>query len=175
MVLPFVRELLADVEQTPAFARAAAALRNTPGGPNGAGRTRLAGLTPAAKALHLALLQRASGKPLLIVVADNRAAEELTAALAAFCELTGAASPELVVHLPAIDVLPYENLSPHPEIQEKRASALVKIAGGAAAIVVAPIVATAMRLRRSDFYAGLGRTIRKGGLVDIEELARHLS
>src|SRR5438874_462859 len=121
MVLPFVRELLADVEHTPAFARASSLLKGLlnqpPGGTAAAGRIRLSGLTPAAKALHIGLLHRATGKPLLTVVPDNRAAEELIGALHAFCELSGAAAPESVLHLPAIDVLPYENLSPHPEIQ----------------------------------------------------------
>src|SRR3974390_625826 len=110
MVLPFVRELFADVEHTPTFTRAATLLkgRYTPGGELGAGRIRLSGFTPPAKALHLGLLHRSAGKPLLVVVPDNRAAEELTSAVRGFCELSAAASPEAVLHLPALDVLPYE-------------------------------------------------------------------
>ena len=58
MVLPFVRDLLADVETLPAFTRAASHLKT------GAGRIRVSGLTPTAKALLIALLYRAAGKTL---------------------------------------------------------------------------------------------------------------
>jgi transcription-repair coupling factor (superfamily II helicase) len=168
MVLPFVRELLADVEKTAAFARAVPHLKA------GAGRMGVSGLTPTAKSLYLALLHRAAARPLIVIVADNRAAEELLPVLEAFCELTGAASPESVVSLPAHDVLPFENLSPHPEIQEERATALWKIATGAAAIVVAPVAATAMRLRPAEFYADLARVVRRGETIEVEALLEHL-
>ncbi len=54
------------------------------------GRIRVSGLVPSAKALLLVLLQKAAGRPLIVVVADNRAAEDLVPVLQAFCELTGA-------------------------------------------------------------------------------------
>ena len=168
MILPFVRQLFADVEKTVAFARLVPHLKT------GAGRIRVSGLTPTAKSLYLALLYRASGRPLVVVVADNRAADELLPVLEAFCELTGAASPEAVVGLPAYDVLPFENLSPHPEIQEERATALWKIATGTAAIVVAPLAATAMRLRDAQFYADLARVVRRAEIIDVEGLLDHL-
>jgi transcription-repair coupling factor (superfamily II helicase) len=168
MILPFVRELFADVELTDAFRRATPLLKS------GAGRIRASGLTPTAKALHYALLQRAAQRPLLIVVRDNRAAEELLPVLHAACELTGAAPPDSVLRLPAYDVLPYENLSPHPEIQEARASTLWKLALGAARIVVAPAPATLMRLRGREFYAQLAQTVRAGEQVDAERLIAHL-
>ena len=120
MVLPFVRDLFTDVEKLPAFSRVASHLKE------GTGRIRVSGLIPTAKALLLVLLQKAAGRPLIVVVADNRAAEDLVPVLQAFCELTGAANPDSVVSLPNHDVLPFQNLSPHPEIQEERAVALVE-------------------------------------------------
>jgi len=54
MVLPFVRDLFADVEKLPAFQRVASHLRE------GTGRLRVFGLTPTAKALLLVLLQNAA-------------------------------------------------------------------------------------------------------------------
>ncbi|MGH9567491.1 MAG: transcription-repair coupling factor, partial [Candidatus Angelobacter sp.] len=77
--------------------------------------------------------------------------------------------------LPGYDVLPFENMSPHPEIQEERATALWKIVSGAASIVIAPMEATAMRLRPADHYASLARTIRRTDTVDVDELVRQLN
>ena len=169
MVLPFVRELIADVEKTAAFARAASHLKG------GAGRIRLSGLTPTAKALHFALLHRAALRPTLLIVNDNRTAEELLPVVQSFCELTGAASPDSVVYLPARDVAPFENMSPHPEIQEARAKALWRIASGGVSICIAPFASTAIRLRDAEFYGGLARTIRRNDWVDVEQLVQRLN
>jgi transcription-repair coupling factor (superfamily II helicase) len=169
MVLPFVRDLFADVERLPAFSRVASRLKEN------AERIRVSGLVPTAKALLLVLLQKAVGRPIIVVVADNRSADDLVPVLQAFCELTGAASPESVVCLPNHDVLPFQNLSPHPEIQEERAVALWKIATGAASFVISPIAATALRLRSAEYYADLARTVRRGETLDVDSLLPHLN
>src|ERR1700726_2654675 len=139
MLLPFVRELFVDVEKLPAFARVASHLKE------GTGRIRVSGLVPAAKALLLVVFQRAAGRPLIFVVNDNRAVEDFVPILRGFCELTAACDPESVISLPARDVLPYQNLSPHPELQEERATVLWKIATGAASIVDPPARAMGIR------------------------------
>src|SRR5271157_3981072 len=169
MLLPFVRELFTDVEMLPAFARVASHLKE------GTGRIRVSGLTPTAKALLLVLFQRAADRPLIFVVNDNRAVEDFLPVLRGFCELTAACDPESIISLPARDVLPFQNLSPHPELQEERATALWKIATGAASIVVSPVAATAIRLRSSDYYADLARTIRRGETFDLDSLLAHLN
>ena len=169
MLLPFVRELFADVENLPAFTRAASHLKE------GTGRIRLSGLTPTAKALLLVLLQRAAEHPLVFVVNDNRAVEDLVPVLQSFCELTGTCDPDSVVALPARDVLPFQNLSPHPELQEERATALWKIAAGTASIVVTAVAATAIRLRSADYYADLARTVRRGESLETDTLLAHLN
>src|ERR1700733_6103425 len=169
MLLSFVRELFADVEKLSAYTRAATHLKE------GTGRMRLSGLTPTAKALLLVLLQRSAERPLIFIVTDNRAAEELLPVLRGFCELTAACDADAVISLPARDVLPFQNLSPHPELQEERATALWKIATGAASIVVSPVAATAIRLRSGDYYNDLARTIRRGESFDLESLLAHLN
>ncbi|MBZ5630598.1 MAG: transcription-repair coupling factor [Acidobacteriia bacterium] len=177
MVLPFVRDLFADVEILPAFTRAASHLKT------GAGRISVSGLTPTAKALLIALLYRAAGKTLIVLASDNRAAEILQPVVAAFGELTGAialhpdrgASSDTVLVLPAPDVLPFEGLSPHPEIQEERAATLAKIAAGAASVVIVPVAAATMRLRGPEFYGEMARTIRRGETLDTEPLLQHLN
>ncbi|MFZ1929121.1 MAG: transcription-repair coupling factor [Candidatus Sulfotelmatobacter sp.] len=158
-----------DVQKLPAFARVASHLKE------GTGRIRVSGLIPTAKALLLVLFQRSAGRPLIFVVKDNHAVEEFLPVLRGFCELTSACDPDSIVALPARDVLPYQNLSPHPELQEERATALWKIATGAASIVVSPVAATAIRLRSSDYYTDLARTIRRGESFDLESLLAHLN
>src|SRR5437868_1503500 len=169
MALPFVRELFADVEKLSAFSRVASHIKE------GTGRISVSGLTPTAKALLLVLLQKATGRPLIAVVSDNRAAEDLVPVLQGFAELTGSAEPDSIVALPTRDVLPFQNLSPHPEIQEERATALWKIATGAVSIVVAPVAATTIRLASTEYYTDLARTVRRGETIDTEPLLQHLN
>src|SRR5246500_1899994 len=169
MALPFVRELFADVEKLPAFSGVASHMKE------GTGRTSVSGLTPTAKALLLVLLQKASARPLIAIVSDNRAAEDLLPILQGFAELTGGAETDSIVQLPTRDVLPFQNLSPHPEIQEERATALWKIATGLVSIVVAPIAATTIRLASSEYYTDLARSVRRGESFDTESLLEHLN
>ncbi|MFZ0734207.1 MAG: transcription-repair coupling factor [Candidatus Sulfotelmatobacter sp.] len=169
MLLPFVRELFADVEILPGFLRAASHLKE------GTGRIRVSGLSTTAKALLLVLLRRAAERPLILVVNDNSATEDFVPVLRGFCELTAACDPESVVSLPARDVLPFQNLSPHPELQEERATALWKIATGKASIVVSPVAATAILQRSAEYYTDLARTLRRGESFDVEDLLAHLN
>ena len=169
MILPFVRELFADLEHSPSFEQARRHLALA------RGRRRVSGLTSTARALYLPLFARAAGVPVVIVVADNKAADALQAALRAGCELTGAVAPNRVLKLPAHDVLPFENMSPHAEIQEARATTLWKMASGAASIVIAPVEAAAMKLFPASFYSGLAQVLRRGEEVDVETLLAHLA
>jgi transcription-repair coupling factor (superfamily II helicase) len=169
MVLPFVRDLFADAEYLPEFARVASHIKE------GTGRIGVSGLNPAAKALIIVLLQRFAQRPLILVAQDNKAAEEFVPVLRAFCELLGAPDPSSVIALPASDVLPFQNLSPHPEIQEERAVALWKISTGAASIIVTPIAAAALRLRSAEYYADLARIVKRGEAFDHETLLAHLN
>src|ERR1700688_2406107 len=135
MLLPFVRELFADVEMLPTFTRVASYLRE------GTGRIRVSGLSSTAKALLFVLLRRHADRPLIVVVNDNRAVEDFVTILRGFCELTHACDPEPVASLPPAEVLPFQNLSPHPELQAERATALWKTATGRASIVLPPVAA----------------------------------
>ncbi len=112
MVLPFVRELFADVEKIEALARAATQLHPSKPKPGllgtpeaDAGRIRVSGLTPTAKSLYVAMLARLASRPLIVLVRDNRAAEEMLPVLEAFCDLTGGPLPGSVVKLPCFERL----------------------------------------------------------------------
>jgi len=169
MILPFIREIFAELEQSSSFDRVRRHLSL------GVGRRRLSGLTNTARSLYLPLLARAAKHPVIVVVADNKAAEGLEPALRAGCELTGAIDPDRVVRLPAHDVLPFENLSPHPDVQEQRAAALYKLATGAVSILIAPAEAAALRLFDRNYYASLAVTVRRGEEMDVEMLTAHLA
>jgi transcription-repair coupling factor (superfamily II helicase) len=169
MILPFVREIFAELEQTPGFDRVRRHLSL------GAGRRRVSGLTATARALYLPLMARAAKQLVVVIVADNKAAEALEPLLKAGCELTGALDPARVVRFPAHDVLPFENLSPHPDVQEQRAAALWKLATGGVDLLIAPVESAALKLFDLDYYAGLAVTLKRGEEVDIEVLTTHLA
>ena len=169
MILPFVREMVAELERTPSFERVRAHLRAA------SGRRRVSGLGAAARALHLPLFARAAQVPLIVLVSDNKQAELLQQAVQAACELSGAVKAEEVVRLPAHDVLPFENISPHPDIEEQRAVALWKVATGEVRILIAPIEAASMRVFPAEYYAGLARQVKRGEEIDPDALISHLN
>jgi transcription-repair coupling factor (superfamily II helicase) len=169
MILPFVREIFADLEHSPAFDRVRRHLSL------GSGRRLVSGLTATARSLYIPLFARAARQPVIVLVADNKTAEALEPAIRAGCELTGAIDPSRVVRLPAHDVLPFENLSPHPDVQEQRAAALWKLATGAVSILIAPVEAAALRLFERDYYASLAVSLKRGEEVDVEVLTAHLA
>jgi transcription-repair coupling factor (superfamily II helicase) len=169
MILPFVREIFADLEQSSSFERVRRHLSL------GTGRKRVSGLTWTARSLLIPLMARAARQPVIVVVADNKAAEALEPTLRAGCELTGAIDPARLVRLPAHDVLPFENLSPHPDVQEQRAAALWKLATGEVSILIAPVEAVALKLFNRDYYASLAVTLKRSEEVDVEVLTAHLA
>jgi transcription-repair coupling factor (superfamily II helicase) len=169
MILPFVREIFAELEHSSGFDRVIRHLSL------GAGRRRVSGLTATARSLYIPLMARAAKRPIVVIVADNKAADSLEPMLKAGCELTGAIDPSRVVRFPAHDVLPFENLSPHPDVQEQRAAALWKLATGAVDIVIAPVEAAALKLFDREYYAGLAVQLRRGEEMDVEVLTSHLA
>ncbi|HEY1805749.1 MAG TPA: transcription-repair coupling factor [Terracidiphilus sp.] len=169
MILPFVREIFAELEQAPGFDRVRRHLSL------GSGRRRVSGLTATARALYLPPMAKAARQPVIVIVPDNKAAETLEPLLKAGCELTGAVDPARVVRFPAHDVLPFENLSPHPDVQEQRAAALWKLSTGAVDILIAPVESAALKLFDPNYYAGLAVTLRRSEEVDIEVLTSHLA
>jgi transcription-repair coupling factor (superfamily II helicase) len=167
MVLPFVRDLFLELEKGPQFRAVQGEV---------CARTRISGLTDTARLLYAALLARAAspGRPVLFFTADNKQAEAAVDVIQTFHELVGAGPGGGVVLLPAHDTLPYEGLSPHPDISEKRAIALWKLARGEAGMVVSPLAAAAMRLEPPQFYAGLGLVLHRHETIELERLVAHL-
>ncbi|MHB1937509.1 MAG: transcription-repair coupling factor [Acidobacteriaceae bacterium] len=169
MILPFVREFFADLDKSPGIDRVRPSLVS------GVGRRRVSGLTATARALYLPLLARMSKAPVFVVVSDNRAAEALQLTVQAACDLTGDLDRATVLRLPAHDVLPFENLSPHPDIQEQRAVTLWKIARGAARLIILPVESACYRIFAAEHYANLACTLRRGEEADPGTLVAHLA
>ena len=104
------------------------------------------------------LLWQSSGRPLMVVVDGNKQAEALSEAVETFCDLLATddrGGPQL---LPALDVLPLQNLSPHAEICEQRAIGLWRLATQKVPITILPVASALLRIDPGDFYRQLALT-----------------
>lgn len=167
MILPYVRDLFLEVESSAAFRTVLSALTAP------RAQIRAGGLTQPARVLHTVLLARASGRPVLLLTANNKSADALFDAVRTFQDFVAPQAPAPLL-LPAHDLIPSDGLSPHPDISEKRAIALWKMARRHTSVVVAPIAALAMKLEPPTFYANLALTLRRNDAIDLELLATHL-
>ena len=131
----------------------------------------VSGLTETAKTLYAILLQRSLGRPLFFVTRSNREAEQALDAMETWARWLGEPAPLLI---PAHDIRPYQGLSPHADISEKRALGLGRLASGHASLIVTPVAAAASRLESPEFYQDLERPIRRGDAVRLEDLLEHL-
>jgi transcription-repair coupling factor (superfamily II helicase) len=134
---------------------------------------RLSGLTLTAKALYAVLLHRATGgRPQLIVVDGNKQAETLLPLLQTFADLVEPGNPP--VYLPALDVLPGQNMSPHAEILATRATALCQLANGFGGITLAPVAAALSRTEAPPYYRQLTQKLHLKDELPLDDLAAHL-
>ncbi|MFZ3214434.1 MAG: hypothetical protein WA192_00055, partial [Candidatus Acidiferrales bacterium] len=169
MILPLVSELLARVARRPVVEETFEALRRS------GGEVRLAGLTEPAKALLIPLAFAELGRPTVLLVDTNQRAEALLEPVRYFYRAVTGKPGRRVAHLPAHEVLPYENRSPHAEISEDRAVALWRFATGDADLLIVPVQAAVWRMREREFYAQLARTIVRDESIAHEDLIEFLS
>ena len=170
MINPAVRELFLSLNRHPSFQELVRSLSLQP-----SGRHSLTGLTPTAKALYVTLLWQALEQPVLLITDTNRRAELLLELLETFHDLLlagrGAPRPLLI---PAHDVLPGQDLSPHSEIREQRAVGLYRLAAGRCSIAITPMGSALMRVQPAGFYRQLALTLRAGEEISLEDLTSHL-
>ncbi len=168
MILPSVSEILSPISQQPALESAIAALRQ------GTPRERLAGLTETAKALIAAVVAAELRHPVVILVETSPRADSFAASMQFFFRaLAGQEATEVTV-LPSVDVMPWQDAFPHPEILETRAVTLWKYSTGQSRVVVAPVAAARMRLADATAYAQQARTLARDEAVSLEDLVAHL-
>ncbi|MGH9775542.1 MAG: transcription-repair coupling factor [Candidatus Acidiferrales bacterium] len=168
MILPIVADILGRVRKCPGVEAAFDELRR------GAGRVRLAGVTPSARALIVVLAAEAAGRRTILLVESNSRAEQIAEPVRYFHRAMTQRPGERVVVLPAHDVLPYENLSPHPDISEARAVALWRFASGQADILIAAARAALLRLHSASSYTDLARVMTRDQETPLEVLVAHL-
>jgi transcription-repair coupling factor (superfamily II helicase) len=169
MILSLVSELLARMSRRPVVEEAVDTLRRS------GGFLRLDGLTDPAKALVATLVATELGRPAIFMVESNQRAEALVEPLRWFYRAVTGKPGHRVVHLPALEVLPYDGRSPHAEISEDRAVALWRFANGDADLMIAPVQAALWRMRESEFYRHLARTIERDQDIPHRELLDFLS
>jgi transcription-repair coupling factor (superfamily II helicase) len=175
MILPAVRERLDAVLRQPAVEDALAALRS------GANQVAFSGLHDVAKALVAAYLTHTLRRPSFFITGNNRRAEALAETLRFFSGIfpgktagpSGLAGE--VAILPAFDTLPWESQSAHPDILERRAATLFRLADGQISLVVAPVAASLWRYNDPYIYLSLARTLSKDAEIPHQELISHLA
>lgn len=169
MIFPSVAELLGLVGRLPAVEQTLEGLRRT------ASEARLAALTDPAKALVVAHVAAELRRPLVLLVESNQRAERMAEPLRFFYRALASKPATGVGLLPALDVLPWQHLSPHSEILETRAATLWRFSTGQAQVVIAPVASALLRLRAPGFYRSLARTLARDEEADFEELVSHLA
>lgn len=167
MIHPAVRDLFLDLGRHPGFQDA---LRTMAAG----SEASLSGLTTTAKALYSVLLWQQSGRPLIIVVDGNKQAETLAEAVQTFFHLLATEDRNPPQLLPALDVLPTQNMSPHAEILEQRAIGLWRLATERVPITILPVASALLRIEPNSFYRQLALRLRAGDEVPLEEVVAHL-
>ena len=121
------------------------------------------------------LLWQLTERPLLVVTDGNQSAETLLELTETFFDLLigrpEAGRPQL---LPALDVLPGQNLSPHTEISEQRAIGLWRMAAAKVPITIAPVGSALLRTHAGDYYRRLAVELRIGEELPLETIEAHL-
>lgn len=133
------------------------------------------GLTTTAKAIYVVLLWKAIGRPLIVVVDGAKQAEVLSELVGTFYDLLSSGRdthrPQM---LPALDVLPFQNLSPHSDISEQRAIGLWRLATRDVPITITPVASALLRTEPRDFYRQLALTLRTTEEMALEDVIAHL-
>ncbi|SKA00148.1 transcription-repair coupling factor [Trichlorobacter thiogenes] len=133
----------------------------------GTTQVTLGGLTGSAPALAIAEFSRLLPRQIVVIAADQTAADELTRELLFF----NAAN---VSPFPTWDVNPFEAASPHPDISGARLDTLQRLLQGDPCTVVAPIAALLQRIIPRSILSGASCTIKPGDEPDRDTLLEQL-
>jgi transcription-repair coupling factor (superfamily II helicase) len=121
-------------------------------------------------ALLLARRRAEASGPVLHVCRDD-------ARMARLAEAVGFFAPEVeVLRFPAWDCLPYDRVSPNPEIVAERVATLTRLAERAAAprVVLTTVNALVQKVPPRAAFGGATLALRKGGRIEPAKLAEFL-
>ncbi len=124
-------------------------------------------LTTVADALALARL--AADGPLVVLTATGLDAQRLLDEVHWF-------APALRVHLLADwETLPYDTLSPHPDLVSDRLAALYQSSQGQCDVLIVPVTTAMLRLVPVSYVAARTFFLKKGGRLDEQKLREQLT
>jgi transcription-repair coupling factor (superfamily II helicase) len=166
------RSLLQPIFEHPALQ--AAGNKSAAGTFEAGSRISISGLTRPAKGIVCAALAHQLARPVVVLTADNEAAERLCLTASTVLGWLDAGARTAAASLAAFDCSPYEDRSPHPEILERRAVGLWQIACGKARLLFVPLEAALMRYRNRSFYRSLALELKVGDDLAPEDLVEHL-
>lgn len=130
------------------------------------------GAPEGADALAIAQAAGARGGLIVHVARDASRAAAMAAAIRFF-------APQVaVLHLPAWDCLPYDRMSPSPEVVAGRMAALAALVshdGKMPLVIVTTVNAMVQRVPARDLVAGASFTAQPGGTVQMERLVDYLA
>ena len=168
MILPAVRERLEALLRHPAMEGVVGEVRS------GGNLVGVSGLQDVAKPLVAAYVVHELRRPAFFVTENNRRAEDLAETLRFFSQIFPGPTGGVAV-LPAFDSLPWDSQSPHPDILERRAATLYRLANGEVSTVVTPVAAALWRYEDPYVYLTLARTLSKDTEAGHQELTTHLA
>ncbi|MBF0103913.1 MAG: transcription-repair coupling factor [Deltaproteobacteria bacterium] len=128
----------------------------------------LKGFYGAGFAQALAAAHRQTKRPILLIVDDQKKAEQIRDEI---CFFSGSTTTHC---LPAYDVMPYYGLSPHHRVMLKNLEVLYLLSKGKADFVIAPAKALLRRVLPKAVFESLVMVIAKKDLVDRTELINKL-
>ena len=166
MILPAVKEIIEGLARHPSFEKILAAARSPK-----AEKLQLSGLYRTAQAIYAVLLHDRTQRPVVIVVSSSTEADLLCESALAFFDLLGlSADRGLPLVLPGLDVTPYDGLSPHADVAEKRGIGLWRAAERSVSVAVVPVASLLLKTAPVEFYRNLTWKIEIGDEFYLEDL-----
>jgi transcription-repair coupling factor (superfamily II helicase) len=167
-----IQALLQSILEHPAFRAVQERVQVSTAGVNGG--VSISGLTRPARGIAAAAIAHQTGRPVIVITADNDAAEGLIQTASTVLGWLEPGAGETAISLPAFDASPYEARSPHPDILERRAVGLWRAACGQVRVLAAALPAAMMRYRSVPFYRSLALRMNTSDELAPQDLAEHL-
>ncbi|MBU2591386.1 MAG: transcription-repair coupling factor [Nitrospinota bacterium] len=138
---------------------------------SGLDKIAVAGLTSSSKGYFVSAVSEEVSRPILLVASDRIRGEKLYTDISFFNSLLRPHSENKIYFLPSWEILPYEPLSPHPDISGERLDVMEALINRPESfILITTIEALRHRVIPKDILAQSLINIAKGGIVDMDTL-----